>query len=207
MKKQLFLFTFFSMVTLSTAFGIDNKNKSLFMGSIQFPEKLTDTDLCVYYKGKKIVTEWDNSSLSSEYSFLESKQLENLYILISENISFETDNDNTIKNLKIEDDRPYLCYKLTASRVIDEGGNPGDLSWNDEIMEIKDGAVPENTIIFLFNPDLIDKVQIHNWKKNQNMRLVPTIKIKKDLTSKELIAAVTIAQLKSVDINLIHEKE
>ena len=65
----------------------------------------------------------------------------------------------------------------------------------------------DNTIILLFNPNLVDGIQIHTWGKNQTMRLIPTIKISNTATVKELTKAVVTARLIAVDIDSIHIKE
>lgn len=179
---------------------------TLFLGTIKFPEELNNNDLCLYYKGTKLATEWDKNNLSSQFSFVESKLSQTLYVLVCNDISCKADKDNTIQHLHVIGDT-YLCYELQATRIYDEQDNFTSFSWDSKEIKLEDGIIPDNTVIFLFNPNLVEGLLVHTWNKNQAMRLVPTIRILNTATSKEIIRAMTIARLKAVDIDTIHAKE
>jgi len=179
---------------------------TLFLGNIKFPKNLNHTDLCIYYKGQKLNTDWDKHNLSVQYSFLEAKTSQNLYLLICNNITCHTTLTNTIQHLQLTDNQ-YRCYHLQASRIHDEQEKLVRFSWDCQECELKNGVVPDNTIIFLFDPHIIDDIQVHTWSKNQAMRLVPTITISNNATAPEIVRAITIARLTAIDLDTIHIKE
>lgn len=178
----------------------------LFVGTIQFPKQLNNNDLCLYYKGQKLTTEWDTLSSSAQFSFLESKYAQELYIVVCNNFTHQTDTKNIIQHLQVTD-KSYKCYKLTATRIYNEEKNLIQFTWDIVDYVLCNNILPDNTLIFLFNPELIDGLQLHTWKKQQTMRIVPTICINNQATSKELIRTITIARLKAIDIDTIHTKE
>ncbi len=182
---------------------------TLFLGTIKFPTTINNeqsTDFCVYYKGVKLKTDWDKHNASTQFSFIESRYAQTLYILICKNFGYKIDLDNTIDYLKITDSN-YLCYELQAKRIYDQQDTLISFSWDCTPCRLNDKVIPENTVIFLFNPDLIEGLAVHNWDTNQAMRLIPTIKINQEASAADLLKAVTIAQLTALDLDAIHAKE
>lgn len=207
MKKIISLLTltsfiFFAPLVLTS----EQEPTKLFMGTIQFPENIENNDLCLYYKGQKLTTEWDQHSFSTQYSFLESKYAQELYILICHDITHQTNQDNTVQYLQAASEN-YKCYKLSATRLHSENNNTIEFSWDISDHELDNKVLPDNTLIFLFNPQLIEGLQLHTWNKKQTMRLIPTIRITNNTTSKELLRTMTIARLQAIDIDTIHKKE
>ncbi|MBM17760.1 MAG: hypothetical protein CL947_01670 [Epsilonproteobacteria bacterium] len=199
-----FLYTML-LCTIQLTFSCEEPTK-LFIGTIEFPANINNTDFCIYYKGKKLNNEWNQSKLSAEFSFLESQYTQTLYILISNNISYQTQDDNTIHHLQLQDNF-YKCYELKAQRSSHEESKSICFSWDLSNKQLKEGIIPDNTIIFLFNPLLIEGLQVHSWNNNQTMRIIPTIKIKQTVQEQELLRTMTIAQLKAIDINTVHTKD
>lgn len=203
MKKQLFYICttilFFSSI-IQPSSGDPTK---LFLGSIQFPETLL-FDLCLYYKGQKIPTESDDNQASAEFSFLESKYTQELFILISENISCKTSENNTVNHLT-NCDKNYKCYHLSAHRVDGPSGKAA-CSWLMKKHQLHENIIPDNTVIFLFDPKFVEELEVNYWDKNSTMRLLPTIHIKDTISSKELSRAMTVARLKAIDIDGLHTK-
>ena len=204
-KLFIIIVTFFSSVQLFCGEQIDPT--TLFLGTIQFPHDLNNNDLCLYYNGKKLETEWDKNNLSVQFSFLESKTSQLLYLLICDEVKYQTHpQNNTIQYLKITNDN-YKCYELQATRIYDDNEVLISYSWNCSKCELEQGIIADNTIILLFDPTLVEGIQIHTWSKNQAMRLLPTIKIINSATAKELARALAIARLTAVDIDNLHAKE
>lgn len=201
MKKLLYFFFITSYTLLHPS--SDDQTK-LFLGAVQFPEPLT-YDLCLYYKGKKIPVEWDKNDKTAQFSFLESKQAQDLFILISDNISYKTNENNTIQHLQASTNH-YKCYKLQATRSYDDNNELSDFSWNVQEYVLHQAVIPDNTLIFFFNPSYIEGLLIHSWSKNNTMRLLPTITISPSITSKELGRAITITRLAAMDIDILHTK-
>lgn len=175
----------------------------LFLGSIQFPEPL-QYDLSLYYKGQKLVTEWDSDESSTQFSFLESKYTQELYILICETISYKTTEKNTIKHLIVTSNK-YKCYQLIAQRSQTEQGTT-ECSWQIKEHKLDSMVIPDNTLIFLFNPDFISGLQGQSWKSDNTMRLMPIIEIDPTIETKDLNRTMTITRLTAIDIDSLHSK-
>lgn len=205
MKKSVFLIISIFCIQLKAIDPLEPT--TLFLGTIKFPKAFTNNDLCLYYKGIKLAAEWDKNNASAQFSFLESKTSQNLYILISNDIAYHADSKNTIKHLELST-KSYLCYELQATRIYDENDTLISFSWEAKECDLNSNIIPENTVIFLFNPDLVEGLQVFTWNKNQAMRLLPTIHVidtepREDL----LVRSMTIAQLKALDLDNIHTKE
>lgn len=203
MKKLIHILAFLSCFQVYTE---PQDPTTLFLGNIKFPKALNHTDLCLYYKGQKLNTDWDKNNLSAQYSFLESKTSQTLYLLICNNVACHTKLSNTVQHLQLTDEL-YRCYHLQATRIHDEQQNVTSFSWECEECDLENGIIPDNTVIFLFDPFLIDGLQIHTWSKNQAMRLIPTINISNNATAQEIVRAMTVARLTAIDIDTIHVKE
>lgn len=203
MKRLIATLAFISCLQVYTE---PQEPTTLFLGNIKFPKSLNHTDLCIYYKGQKLNTDWDKHNLSAQYSFLEAKTSQALYLLVCNNIACHTKLGNTVQHLQLTNDQ-YRCYHLQATRVHDEQENLVHFSWDCQECELESGIIPDNTIIFLFDPYLVDGVQVHTWSKNQAMRLIPTITISSTATASEIVRTMTIARLTAIDIDTIHIKE
>ncbi|MBI2353205.1 hypothetical protein HYV11_03135 [Candidatus Dependentiae bacterium] len=180
---------------------------TLFLGTIKFPSILIDhNDVCLYYKGKKLATEWDKNNSSVQFSFLETKASQQLYLLICNDITCQANNQNTIDYLQLKNNN-YLCYDLEATRIYDENDNLINFSWNAKECCLTKKVIPENTIIFLFNPDFIEGIQILSWNKNQVMRLIPTIYINNQISNQEIVQSMAITRLNAIDIDTFHSKK
>lgn len=178
---------------------------TLFLGNIKFPKYLNHADLCIYYKGQKLKTDWDKNNSSVQYSFLESKTSQSLYLLVCDTIEYTT-KLNTIQNLKLTNDQ-YRCYHFQATRVHNCEEKLVHFSWNCQECELENGVIPDNTVIFLFDPYLIDGVLVHSWSKDQAMRLIPTINISSSATNSEIVRTIAVSRLTGIDIDTIHTKE
>lgn len=206
MQSALKIFTALAFLSCLQLHTETQDPTTLFLGTIKFPKTLNNSDACLYYKGSKLKTEWDKNNLSTQFSFLESKSSQTLYVLICNNITCFTNLSNTVQHLCLIENQ-YRCYELQAIRVYDDHDQLTSFSWDCQECDLENGIIPENTVIFLFDPLLVDGLLVHTWNKNQAMRLIPTIKICSSATSAELVRAMTIARLTSIDIDTIHAKE
>lgn len=180
---------------------------TLFLGSIKFPETVDNDDICLYYKGKKLTPDWDKNNLSVQFSFLESKTAQSIYLLICNDITYQTQpQSNTVLHFQATN-KNYICYELRAKRIYDDLGSLTDYSWDYHEYKLENNIIPDNTVMFLFDPKLIENIQIHTWNKNQAIRLVPTIKIVHSATHPELLRTMTIARLTALDIDTLHIKD
>jgi len=178
--------------------------KKLFSGSIEFPFQM-DFDLCLFYKGEKLTIEKQASAPFVEFSFLDTKETQTIYFIISLGITCCTEIANTLQSLQIMPEYQYICYKLQATRELDADEHML-LSWEIKEHTLDKNIVPQNSLIFLFNPKLIAGLKIQSWKPENVFRIVPTVLINPRTTMQELDRAMTIARLVALDLDSLHTK-
>lgn len=204
LMKKLYYLSFFalSIVHALTMQPSHPEPTKLFLGAVQFPEHLED-NLCLYYKGQKLTGEWNKNNTTAQFSFLDSKYTQEIFIVICDNFSYQTSQTNTVQYLQTTSNN-YKCYKLQAYRSCDEN-NSAKCSWSVQEQELEKNIIPDNSLIFLFNPNFVEGLQVHSWSADHSMRTLPTIKIK-NIQAKDLARTMTITRLTAIDIDVLHSK-
>ncbi|MFA5999270.1 MAG: hypothetical protein WC747_04595 [Candidatus Babeliales bacterium] len=213
--QKLFLFLLsMSLVTssfmtpqpLATNYAVTSHDKQdkLFSGSIEFPVKM-EYDLCLFYKGQKLEIEQSKTSNIVQFSFVDSKETQTVYFIIAPALACCTEEANTVKHLQLPKQCEYICYKLQAQReTTDE--NYQLLTWKIEDYELEDRIIPQNSLIFLFDPKLIAGLKVQSWKPENVFRIVPTLVISPTATVHSIGRAMMTARLAALDIDAIHGK-
>ncbi|MBP9764719.1 hypothetical protein KBD08_00095 [Candidatus Babeliales bacterium] len=178
--------------------------KKLFAGSIEFPFKM-DCDLCVFYKGEKLLLEKNAATPLFEFSFVDSKNTQTLYFIITNGLTCCTEKANTLCFLEIAPNQQYICYKLEATREINN--NNILLTWNASEHLLHKNQIPVNSLVFLFDPSLIEGLKIDPWKPENVFRTLPSITISHQATHSQLQRAMTLARLAALDIDALHAKK
>ena len=60
------------------------------------------------------------------------------------------------------------------------------LSWTVVEKELGENVVPNNTLTFVFDPNLVEDLQVISWKKEDQMRILPNIVMKKDVEKESM---------------------
>ena len=201
MKIQ-YLIVLFALLASTDNYTMSDEPTKLFLGNIQLPTNIT-SDLCLYYKGQKLPTKQETKETNVQFSFLESKYAQEVYIVICDALLCKANDNNTIQHLEVNNDQ-YTCYKLQASRLTDEDDNI-QCSWSINQQKLPNNIIPDHALIFLFNPHLIEGLHVHQWKSDNSMRILPTIKLK-NIPSKELTRIMSIKRLSAMDIDALHSK-
>lgn len=179
-------------------------NASLFMCTIQFPEKLKEIpSLRAYFTGKVLPPEVDQTAKKVSFSLNQDRTSSFFCLLVTEssNIDFKTKDGNTIEHLKLKDPtQPYVCYTL---ELVNEQG-----AYKWLIKEIKlgsNGEIPDSCIIMCYNPLYIDHLE------GGSAIELPKIVVKNNLL--ELIGGSQAVQdhaaellLSALDLDAIHAK-
>jgi len=202
-KLHIIAIALFAIQQHSISAFLENSTK-LFSGAIEFPATL-EYDLCIFYKGQKLKLEQTGPSDTVEFSFNDTKETQTIFLIITHAITCMTEESNTIEHLKLAEHHPYVCYKLQAQRQIHNDEHQL-LTWKIEECKITDRIIPQNSLIFLFDPNLIAGLKVQSWKPESVFRIVPTIIATPTATEKELRRATTIARLAALDIDAIHAK-
>ncbi len=178
--------------------------KTVYTGSIQFPQSLNTTpNIRIYTGGDKIITEIDNEMKKNAFSILADKKQTTFYLLITQrqNLQFELE-ENTVKYLKIAQTQPYKFYRMELSKNNDSE----DTTWNiyEQPIATDTGKIPDGTIIICYDPSYIDTII-----GGSSIEL-PTIVIKPDIVqmigSEYKLHEASIKQLlASLDLDTIHK--
>lgn len=200
--KTFHFFLLFNCLLQTQAYS---NEKKMFSGSVHFPHRMTG-DLCLFYNGEKVTVEQHSVLSTVQYSFLGDKNIHELYLIITDGLTCSTQQANTLQHLQIGPGHSYTCYKLVPKRNIDSDTNTATLTWDVYQYTLPGNIVPQNSLIFLFDPKLIYGLKIESWKSDNLFRIIPTIMINTESKIQEIKRAINIAQLAALDINAIHSK-
>jgi hypothetical protein len=67
--------------------------------------------------------------------------------------------------------------------------------------------VPDNTIIFLFNAGYIEGLEAKSWPLNSNIRLLPSIVMKKTIEAEDVARAIIEARMIAIDFDTVHHHD
>lgn len=202
MIKKIF-FTLTSVFLLANLAQAHDETK-LFSGSIEFPSAL-NFDLCLFYQGQKLDFEHSKASPFVQFSFVDSKDTHTVYLLITNGLTCRTQESNTVQCLCVVDDSSYVCYKMQAKREA-HADEHQLLTWEICEHRLLNGQIPQNSLIFLFEPSLIAGLKVQSWKPENLFRIIPTLVIHPTATEKQIERAMMIARLAALDIDAIHAK-
>lgn len=153
----------------------ERKNTTIYVASMQFPSGIKQLpDIRAYFGGYKVNCEKDGDRIL--FTISADRNTRKLYLLVVENSSFETEEKtNTIKYLKIKPSDAYKLWSLElmhkkSSDVFEKkivGGiklNSDEKSpyfWivNEETILDNTGRIPDNTLIIVYDPKLIDHLE------------------------------------------------
>ncbi|MCX5923807.1 MAG: hypothetical protein NTZ68_00055 [Candidatus Dependentiae bacterium] len=202
--QKIFLFLLSMSLVTPQLLLTSYENPKHFSGSIEFPVKM-EYDLCLFYKGQKLEIEQSKTSNIVQFSFLDSKETHTVYFIIAPALACCTEEANTVKHLQLPKECEYICYKLKAQR--DEIDDKHELlTWKIEDHELENRIIPQNSLIFLFDPKHIAGLKVQSWKPENVFRIVPTLVIDPTATMHSIGRAMMTARLAALDIDAIHGK-
>ena len=179
----------------------------LFMGKIKFPVTVAVTmPVPIFYDGRSIKAEAHPSPHQITFDVPWVRGQQAVYLLITEKnpekvykpLLDEKSLANTIDYLKIASTQSYKLYKLTVISQSDS------VVWNVDQVELPaNGQIPDQTIIVLYFPELVETVE------GGNRLELPAIILRDDMLSlvpseEDLLAQLVKVQLSSIDISTIH---
>lgn len=216
MVTKLTIFSFLGLILLAPqllAYG----EKSLFIGSIQFPSILEMVpNVRVYYCGRKISTDIDEFGKKIMYSVPEHKQRTFFYILVTPDIEFGS-HENTVPFLKLKKSCPYKFYALQLvpyetpkkqNKKLGNGVERTQIAYTWYVKEldlsVSGGRIPDETIIVCYNPDFIQSVEGGNAIEFPKLVIKPDIL--KLVGSEEKLHQISNKWfLAALDTDTIHE--
>jgi len=191
---------------------------ALCIGDIVFHNNV-EPDLCLYYKGNKLQLDvaCDKQFLRLgqvavaqqlinivPYTLYETKATQEFHVLIASKPDFASD-ENTITYMYVPNNTSYKFYTLSAARQHNEIQGADECLWNIREDSLPDDRViPDDTIIFLFNADYIQGLEVKTWPLNSNVRFIPSIVMKKTISPDDIMRAIIEARMIAVDFDTIH---
>ena len=156
--------------------------KSLFIGTIQFPSSLvTVPNIRVYYTGHTRTGEYDHDAKKVIFTIPEFKERSFFYLLISPEIEFCSRNTIPFLNLK-----PNASYKFYALQKVPvevknkrkrQESNQLEYTWiiKELVLTLPNGRIPDETIIVCYHPDYIQTVEGGNAIEFPKIMIKPDI--------------------------------
>lgn len=169
MNHCISLFTILISI-ISTFAHASYESKSLFVGTIQFPQTIENVPpIRIYYAGRKIPTNSNHEGKCITFTIPEAKRRSFFYLYIAPQFDFCCTSNN-IEYLK---QTPSTAYKLYALELITtptslvanthekHKGNQIAQHWSVKEISIFDptGKIPDDAIIICFDPAYIQSLE------------------------------------------------
>lgn len=169
-----------------------SNNESDYVISLKNPLSNLSLGWRMYYQGTKITDK------NGTFQFTGEKNPSEFHIVITH---IKTPESHYIETLEIPENVPYKYYYLEKRNDLN---NPENYKW---LIREKSGdkgfMLPENTLIIVMDPLYIDTIENTTWKKNDNLIMLPTILLKKDIRLK---TASIKSILTALDTDPFHRK-
>jgi hypothetical protein len=200
---------------------IEQNPMALCLGSINFPMPI-QPDLSLYYKGDKLPLDNNAEKLVRRYyqrpedlvsagtkvvpySLLEAKSTQKFHLIITSSIAPASEL-NTVLYWYIPQGVAYKFYTFSAARQIIHDEDFCSWSVTQEYL-LQDNIIPDDTIIFLFDAQLVFGLEVKNWAQNSNVRMIPEIIIKPSATQNQIENAMIEARLAAIDVDAFHDHD
>jgi len=193
------------------------EEKTLFMGTIQFPPTVQVTpSIRIYYAGRKITTEIDQENNRILFSVPEQKNRSFFYLLITPEIRFVS-HENTIEYLTLKPGLNHAFFALELMAIQDKAAQkrlkqnpflPAPVTYTWAVHQLRlnlpSGRIPDETIIVCYDPTYVAKLDGGNAVE------FPKIIMKTDLikvvgSEKKLHDLSTQWFLTALNTDTIHE--
>jgi len=169
----------------STSWNMYSFDKNVFVGNIIFPQNVKSIpQISLYRRGIKIKSETDHDANKTQFTISEDKTCNEFYLLITQNVKANV-KDNTVHNLAIDLNQNYKFYKIQMIQINGAPRHPlaekntdekDEFAWQIASLNMhKDGVLPDNTLIIIFNPEYVEKLEGGNDLE------LPKIIIKKNI--------------------------
>jgi len=202
MNKKIsnLLFLLFLAITIHSntlSWDVYSLDKNLFVGNILFPQSVSIIpQICLYQRGTKIQTETDNSGKKIQFTVSENKKHNKLHFLITQYAQPKMEN-NIVTGLKVGRKQNYKLFRL---KFINQN------RWNIREKKLEsERIIPDDTLIIIFNPNYVEKVD------GGNSFELPKVLIKENIlelagSEKKLHNEVNELLMASLDLNTLHIK-
>ncbi|MBV8661159.1 MAG: hypothetical protein JO129_03370 [Candidatus Dependentiae bacterium] len=223
MKIKIIIVAFFgmfgSLLSASNSLLEYEEPIALCIGNIVFPLEVDPQLCCLYYKGDKLEPDTHHDKKPKKlgqvapqkelvkivpYTLSEVKATQRFHLLICSHPYFASDS-NTIKYIHVPENVAYKFYTLSGARQYNKDNEVDGCLWSvTQESLLDDRVVPDNTVIFLFNADYIEGLDVKSWPLNSNIRLLPSIIVKKTIDHQDVLRAIIEGRLLGIDFDTLH---
>jgi len=182
-------------------FGSWNSAAGMYVGAVQFPRTLKKIpSLPIYFAGNKIPCNLSNESKQITFNIPSYQRNTPLYILVTEHIQWNAE-ENTIKYLKVNTSQPYKLYLVSPQKNNEQG-----VLWETQEQALDcDGKIPDNTLIIVFNPTLVEGLEGGNSITLPRLCTYSNL-LERIGTEEQLHAMTEFLLLAALDTDSIHKK-
>ena len=147
--------------------------------------------------------------LTISIAFLEAKSTNVFYILIASELSFSTEpNTNTLKYLQVLPDMPYVFYKLQGKRFYNNFGQLEYYGWDIESKQLPEsGIVPDDTLIIMMSPELLEDLESKRWDIETNTRVLPDMIVSGQHAPEQISKMLARSRFASLDLQSLHKNK
>ena len=209
MKKLSFLFMAFLLIIPSVFTQIsqrqapqrnlpqETKQQLTLKGCLKTPRDWKNIpEFRFFYDGKETVN--DNEGF---FTFPIEENIDKFSIIICKDIKQNFDGINTIENMTIRTDKPYLMYSFKRTLT-------NETVWlqKGKDLEKRGFIIPQNCLVAVINPKYIEDVKPWEIKLSNNFVKLPQIIIKSEIKEKRIKREAAKSVLRSLDSIPFHER-
>ena len=101
---------------------------------------------------------------------------------------------------------PYTFYKLQGKRFYNDFGQLEFYGWDIESQELPEGGIiPDDTLIVMMSPELLENVEAKRWDIETNTRVLPDLVISPDFSPEQISKMLARSRMASLDLQSLHK--
>lgn len=202
--KCIKLFVVVSFISSLVSAAMQEPTRTtVILGSIQFENSLDQgLELPILYKGNEYEAkiEEKGDKKKAHFELYEQSKPTELFMVITEYLTLPA--QTSIKHLSTSSAHSYRLWKLTLCD--DNDTNMWTIKELDHIK--KNLSIPDATIIFFMNPEMIDHLEPTSWQQNSSIMRLPTIVFKKNISKEDVSDVAAKMKLAFLDFKFFHKK-
>ena len=192
-------------ITTTGAFNTHHVTPLSLLLTIEFPTAIKEIPkLRVYHYSKHSANIVDTEVCSGalEMTIHEDSSCSGFGVLVTEQLEPPTKNNPTY--ISVDKGAPYKYYKINRAST----AGPNEPQWIiSEFSGIgTPSRIPENTVIVLVDPSLIEGLKPVTWKPHPGIVKLPNLVISKTITQEQLTKSFQETRLSALNIDPIHTK-
>ena len=182
---------------LSQVVGSENETKpSMIKGSIEINDNEDEVpEFRIYFNGMETL-----NNREGFYSFPLEDSMEEYSLILTKNVNWRVEKNNTLKELRIKNSKDYRCFSLRRT-----GTDNSLWSWEESLVKADNFVVPYKSILLFVSPRCLDKLSTWKVKLSEKFVPIPRIILKGEYRS-WIDRQAKKSLLYSLDLKPFHER-